>query len=357
MASSARRAAIQPSFGALLRLGLFLSIAPGASASPNPCEIFRPWLESRQVDITRIPTPEGRFRAQRAESEARESAALAVYESYIGGALPSGALATCLPAKEDFEAILPDLSQVFHRRSLDRLRAAGILELDRLVSRIEREIAERGLNRFRAIPHYPKESGPPENSTAEGSSRRAGVYRGTGSLFMNFDTIASDEWLFLLVHEMSHQADPILSEASSIWNDQPRAKAIFALDLQKHSLEELTETERRSLREYLEAGLNRGLIAELRAWTLCFSAYEAGRQTGLWGSIPWVEEVISRRRPGESIAELTMRYLDPRFPDPEESGLFSLKIVREQQASLRSELRANPGSSISYDQASSHGLQ
>lgn len=93
------------------------------------------------------------------------------------------------------------------------------------------------------------------------------------------------------------------------------------------------------LKTFVQSGLDRGLLAEYRAWLLCFSIYEEGKRTGLWGAIPWMESIITEKYPNESWESFTFRYLDRNFEDPDFTGIFSLKIMQEQYFQLRQELR------------------
>lgn len=277
-------------------------------------------------------TMTSRTQAQLEKYQAREELADQIFQAYFSQQLPQGLILDCAPSAEEREALLSVVSRIFLERSLEQLKAAKLPALKELMSALERQVEKTGVALFRAIPHLP-------NQDSEEKDRIAGVFRGSNSLFMNFEKIPSGDWIFLLVHELAHYLDPVLHEASVTWNSRTTAQALFALGAQHASLDTLSAQERTLLREYVRAGLERGLLAEVRAWRLGLSVYEAGQRKNLWGRIAWMDELLLLKPPRQSRDAFIFSYLDKTFSDPAMTGIFSLRIVQQEYFLQRQALR------------------
>lgn len=92
--------------------------------------------------------------------------------------------------------------------------------------------------------------------------------------------------------------------------------------------------------------MNRGFLAEYRAWTSTFALYIEAKATGA-NPIEWAETVLGERLPRERLDRFVFRFLDAGFEDPRE-GVYAYPIVRQALAELRAELR-NRGEPPSLD--------
>ena len=251
------------------------------------------------------------------------------YSEYMAGKTTNVFFSKCLADISEKDEWTSSFSQVFLRNSLLNLQAAPIPRLQKIMTELQATQIGQGMTLFKAAPHFPGEEG----------AKKAGVYRGSTSLFMNIDMIPAGEWNFLLVHELFHYLDPVIKKASLVWNSKETAAKIFELGKIHETLETLSPVEKKMLRDFVQAGLDRGLLAEYRAWVLCFSIYEQGKKTGLWKTIPWMEEIIVNKSNNESWESFTFNFLDSRFDDPDFTGIFSVRIMQEQYHLLRNELR------------------
>jgi hypothetical protein len=310
-------------------LPILLGFSFSMLSHATECQVFQPWLEIIHAPLA--PTIALRSAMNEREYQLKQESAFAIYQSYTKNTLPSGLITGCLPSevREDW---LNTLSQVFLEKSIQNLSKTKLPAILKVLSEVERLRMERGAILFRTALHYP------QDESVE-SQKKAGVYRGSESLFMNVDRIHPNEWNFLLVHELTHYTDAVLQKASDVWGDRELARKIFDLSVHNSSLTTLSVTEKALVRSYIQAGLDRGLLAEYRAWVGCFSSYQAGKTQGLWGEIPWMEEIVSQKLKSQSWESFTLQYLDRTFTDPEFTGIFSLEIVKETYLSLREELR------------------
>ena len=104
---------------------------------------------------------------------------------------------------------------------------------------------------------------------------------------------------------------------------------------------DLTEAERGELNRWLLFGMDRGLLAEYRAWAATFKIYQEGLAIGLWTRRPWLDKILSQKRSEEKYSEFSFRFLDARSADPTEL-IFSNRLIADGLKTLRQTLRDAP---------------
>lgn len=258
-----------------------------------------------------------------------------VFERYMEGLLVEGELEQCISTESDHRVFRNLLPQIFYNQSLERLRRGQSESIRALLRLIEERSKHDRLILFRLVGHF-KDMTPPTDAPG-------GVHRGTGSLFMNFSKIDPDEWLIILVHELLHGIDQRLASSIGEYSNPELTTRLAASKASQ--IEDLPVELRTQLTGWLMAGLDRGFLAEYRAWTATLRIYQDGVSDGLWKKIDWAEKFLAQRRPGESLSELTFRVLDPQFIDPSE-GIFSLPLVSLALKNVRHQLQSakNPPS-------------
>lgn len=252
--------------------------------------------------------------------------------------MPTASFETCLRAAE-LNELLPELSRVFFDNSLRRLANADVPALREMLAALNEWGLDDPIHRMRVVPRISlKQDGE--------SDRRAGVYRKDGELFMNLGRVNSGEWLFVFSHELYHRLDDKISLASKIWSDQARKGQISELGKVHQDLRTLPSEEAAALTAYVRAGLDLGLLAEFRAWSLGLKVYQQGLEQCLWPKIPWMEKLLAHKGAQQTDAEFLFSYLDKSFVDPAPKGLFALPIVQQEYQRQRAELRRrySPGS-------------
>ena len=319
----------------MFAIALFVvSASPLAKASDTDCAILNDWKQASAQSMTQANSIAERARIQSDEYESRKRAADLIFSEYLRGALPPDFIRKCGGSDSEQELLRRSVSAAFLKGSLDRLNQSGVPALVALSSMAENEATTSGAFFFKALSHR-------DEAEVDLGDRAAGFHRGRQSLFMDFQTIPPEEWLFIFVHELTHRLDPELSRAIRDYGDSRAFRQGFDLQSQVDRGEPVTSSERESLRTLLMAGLNRGLLAEYRSWTFCLSVYRSGERAGLWKNISWVSDILSLQKPLESVSAFTFRFLDPRFKDPEATGFFSLPIVRSELLEIRSQLRSS----------------
>lgn len=174
----------------------------------------------------------------------------------------------------------------------------------------------------------------PRDAGSGTNLRFGGFHRGERGLYLNPDELPPDQWYVVLVHEFTHALDPILQEASR------RSREI---DLEERAREALASSRAAgrssAVREFLRNGLDRGFLAEVRAWTVTSHLYDRMSGTAEFASVPWIFEMSGQSGlPLRDRHQNVFRFLDPRFNDPEQ-GLLTDVRVRSELETMRRELR------------------
>lgn len=173
--------------------------------------------------------------------------------------------------------------------------------------------------------------------------RKASFHRTHRSIYMNIERLTASEWLILFVHEVAHSLDSELVAALPIYNDEAYIKELDAYGKANGKWADMAVSEQQRLEKWLIAGLNRGFLAEYRAWLLTAVIYEEGLQQGVFAPSPWLEELKNSKPAKTSMQTHVLRYLSPSWVDPTE-GIFSYSFIQEALHKLRQQLDANPSS-------------
>jgi len=173
--------------------------------------------------------------------------------------------------------------------------------------------------------------------------KKAGFHRGNRSIYMDFERIPPNEWLMIFTHEMAHVLDENLKAASEIYADDKTVKVLADWAHKVTSSQDLPPEVREKLTRWIKAGLDRGLVAEYRAWHLTFVIYREGLNVQAWRPIAWLDEILAQQRDGESHEQFVYRYLHERFEDPtHEDPLFQLPLIKSELFETRSAYLKRP---------------
>ncbi len=115
----------------------------------------------------------------------------------------------------------------------------------------------------------------------------AGVSPGTGSVVAVLSKLPPEEWLLIFVHEMAHALDTQLIEAERrLSSDKRLWTELAAVVNSGKTLAQLNESEQKDIREWSRLALDRGLFAEVRAWTRTLKIWAELRASGLNTTLP-----------------------------------------------------------------------
>ena len=312
---------------AWLFLGSVAALSAADAFAASDCQIFA----AAKATERKLPHSAAKI-SEWADYQSRvwavwKETALDIFQQYREGKRIS--FAKCLPTPRDRETIDDILPQVFYEESLKLLRQSQSPSIRALLAAIDAKTQNNQLVLFRLLGHY-KEATPP-------NSDLAGVRRGTGSIFMNFTRIPPNDWLIIFTHEILHSLDQRIFSAVGTFGNQNLVKQIAQAAQDKSTLEEFSESLRAQMDDWLIAGLDRGFLAEYRAWTLTFEIYQDGLKEELWQPISWLDKILQDQ--GEQdLKSLTFQTLDPKFTDPTD-GIFSLPLVSQELINVRAQLR------------------
>jgi hypothetical protein len=320
--------AARVSLFALGALGILASASAFAPAQAADCALLEPWY-TQGHPISVPATNVERVALSHLEYELRVRAADSLDATYRAGALDRAALETCLAPLPDRQNFLETFYFSLFKNSLRRLEASPSPSLRAMMALFHAKYGA-GMPIFRVTGSFAEAPDTPLD---------AGFHRATGSIYMDFARIHPDDWMVIFVHETLHALDDQIWAGMKLYSRAELPKRFVKLSSTYSRLADLTPNDQRDLRAWLVAGMDRGLLAEYRAWTATFAIYREGLAEELWSRREWLEQVLGDRADGETLARFAFRYLDARSLDPSD-GIFSNPLIRSALETVRAELRA-----------------
>jgi len=174
------------------------------------------------------------------------------------------------------------------------------------------------------------------NDNESPTLEKGGFHRTNKSIFMDITRTDSSEWVFIFLHELFHQLDETLDSSSRFFSQKENFEK--AMRLTKDENSKLTTSDNDFLDEWVQAGLDRGLFAEFRAWNFCFQIYEDGKKEKLWGSIKFAEEILLNKKVAQKMSSFIYDYLDSKAQIKKESVL-TRKIILKKMEFKREEFK------------------
>ena len=296
------------------------------SSYASDCEILEPWYT--QGHPAPASTNVERVAQSHLEYELRRSVADALDSSFRSGTLDRDSLEACLAPLPDRQNFLETLYWSLFKNSLQKLDASKSPAVQ-VMMRLFHSKYGAAVPIFRVTGSFKETADTPLG---------AGFHRGTGSIYMDFATIHPDDWLIIFVHETLHALDDQIWKGMELYAKSDIPKKYVELSSRVADFSDLSSEQQSELRVWLTAGMDRGLLAEYRAWTATFAIYAQGLAEGLWSPRPWLEEVLAKRPADETLEAFTYRYLDGRSQDPSD-GVFSNPLIQSGLKAVREELR------------------
>lgn len=176
---------------------------------------------------------------------------------------------------------------------------------------------------------------------SDSSSRQGSFHRSRRSVFMNIGELDKNNWLITLVHELAHAKDDVMFESLKSYNQPELVNRLVAWSNSGVRYSNLAASDKAQIHSWLLAGLQRGFLAEYRAWLLTYLVYQEGIADGSFQPIPWLEQISSSKPTNLSIELHILHYLSPSWKDPT-TEIFGHTLVQEALAEVRAELLKNP---------------
>lgn len=250
-----------------------------------------------------------------------------VFELYLQRRLDKSTqvlIKNCLEQIESIQTVSRELSLLIFNQTRERLLAAKSPMLRNIGERVSLD----KVSSFRVYNHFSEGRGV----------KKAGFHRGERSLFIDLVQTEPDEFLSIFIHEFGHANDEVLFTSIEAYADEEAAR--MAARLQPNEWETLKPEQQKRIKNWILAGLNRGLLAEWRVWTLVFNAYLEARQTGDMKAVPWMENVLQQRPQNVALDRHIFNFLDPRFTNPTDGPYSNSELVRVLEI-VRAELRTH----------------
>ena len=222
--------------------------------------------------------------------------------------------------------------QAFEATALsESLRELGELGLpiSKQILRLFQQSSKDQISLFQLVGHFQKPNRGP---------LKAGFHRGDRSIFMDLSKIPQNEWLLILSHELIHHLDRRLQLATIEFSSPANVRKISAWikdgSLSQSKLPDESALEiKNHLRKWLEFGLDRGLLAEYRAWVPTVLLYQQGIKAGRWAKMNWMEELLAEKKNEEDIKKFMYRILRKKSSPPD-WGPFSIPLIHRIYESI-----------------------
>lgn len=165
----------------------------------------------------------------------------------------------------------------------------------------------------------------------DSNKRVASYHRTTKSIQLSLFRTSFNEAKLYLVHELVHKLDEnALFRASLDYSNIKVQKKLWSLAQDHEHPGQLENADRNLLEQYLLNGLNRGLLAEFKAWSLSYRIYQEMMDHKEVEPIFWAERVLNKKLKNQSYLDFIFSYYQANFTKPKrnENNLFHWDLVR-----------------------------
>lgn len=318
----------------------FLFSTPSFGSDDRLCESMT-LLKKQMLITTSSQTVTDRSNQQIEKWNFLKKAADIIFKSYRQGEIQTQTLNECFTDSQEKSTLNSVLPGIFLKKSLEILEKSQSDIIVKLAKSVLNHYKNSHTFSFKLVGHMKED----QNST----KLKGGFHRGKKSVFMDFSKIPPNEWLIILIHELLHSQDFALRKAITDYGDLEIGPLIYEWNTVSSEPEDLTAGDRKRLNKWLKAGLDRGLIAEYRAWTYTFIIYQEGLKDQLWEPIAWLDQILNLKKSSEDIKDFTYRYLDSRFTEPNDpndpaDNIFNLPLIKNEIENIRNEYKRRPPS-------------
>lgn len=237
------------------------------------------WAEHlrAEVDLGSIVKQSDRVKYLLDKPKEIQSTAEILAQEYLEGRIEFSSIDRCLKSTNRDNEFVWALQSKMRDLTLAKLREHGGLKLRQLMA----ELPEgNGL----IVQLKGHRLGPPP------APFKAGARLDRNEAFFDMRALSRAEWYFYFVHELIHLADdPRFSSIEKFFNKEAKSKVDSVSQTQVDPLK-LSLADKKVLIDWLDAGLNMGLLAEYRAWGVGLLLYLENRDW--WGEFPIAEKMI-----------------------------------------------------------------
>ena len=160
-------------------------------------------------------------------------------------------------------------------------------------------------------------------------------------VLMTYDQLDRSSWFTIFVHELSHYLDQTLAtavdQAVALQNTRPNVTQDLIKIAQKFDRQEMLDPAEIALvDQWVALALERGMMAEIRAWTRTYEIYLDLKSSGLITEVSWVEKILRQKQGPETMNGFCKRYFNTLYAHPT-TGMWSYVYLRTRLEALRAQ--------------------
>jgi hypothetical protein len=313
-----------------------------AFGSQNFCQQIVPQITTIRNTpriFSQLTWPEYQTRA----AAAYESIGELSFTAYLNSDVRPKQVYECL-LPEDVQHVRQDQSAVFFSFTLATMMSWNSPLISRFANLIQTRFSNGEIESFGIGQN-------PDGDQSTAGLRLAGFHRGNRGLYLNPDELPPDQWFLIFFHEFSHALDFKLA-TESVWAKDPGHLAQLKAVLLKATW---TTSDQQTVDAFLTNALNRGLLAEYRAWVSTAHLYLEARRLNKIPVQTWFENLMGPNHTEGPMRMFIFANLDGKFTDPSDDPYDNPRLAA-RLGQLRSQLRAQAAQGITPNLSSLENL-
>ncbi len=299
-------------------------VSPSARALPNFCNELTPQTVSQSSQPKNFLDLIDEDNAKTARMQETARRAYALFR--LQGTSLSMPL-SCFASREDKDLYTALVNQVSLEESYLDLKQAKSQVIKDFVNQLAEKTQNGKYFPFVLAGHFFGQAP---------AAYRAGFNRSSGGIYMDVSQIPRNEWLVILSHEFIHNLDDRMTTAIEKFSDESTVSEVLRIAQGPSP----TANELTFVSAWIFEGLNKGLLAEYRAWVATDLIYQAGLEEGLWNRISWIDDFVNARDPQQRQIQILQKLLELKQDPDFTKTIFQWPLLQTQYQKLIEALRA-----------------
>lgn len=170
-------------------------------------------------------------------------------------------------------------------------------------------------------------------------AKRGGFHKKTGIFVMNPSKVQRLDWLFVFIHELFHAEDERLRHSAYEYLSAQNAKKMAIL-LGELKLRDPRQGEWQEIKDHVYLGLERGFLAEYRAWLLTYRVYIEGGFNYPGMGVSWMNDLLDFNQNARPLHVFIFDFLKSKTKTPtsDDNWLFKHKWYEKAYEEVMDEL-------------------
>jgi hypothetical protein len=310
----------------------------------SPCEMLAQFGSVTVAYDHQEPSVE-EYLAQENKRELQTSSfAKNIFDNYLIGLNVGeviGSIDDCF-SKEDVEAINSKLQTYIKEKSVSIIRTWGI----------RGEKFSDLVQANQSVINYSHEG-------SRDHKKKASFDRGRRNIFMNLTEIDYRDWLVIFVHEYVHALDETLKQNVAFFGNSTHVVQIDKL-AKTPGLDEIniSKDDYDLIYHWCLASFQRGILSEIRAWSITVALYLEARNNKKINKIAWMNdtfldgdqtnELVWYQNINDNLAKKIYDKISPNFTTEYEK-IFAVPVFRKITEKISIDINQNPKNYFSFD--------